>query len=518
MIRCMIPVVLILSILGPLSPLGVGTSYGFEPADRILLESYARDTWKSLDAMASGGVLPSDALCRAGGEWTSAGYTSPTDIAAYLWSTLAAERLGLITREDAGRRLARTLEAVGRLERSHDFFYNWYDARTGERLKTWPGPGGGALRPFLSSVDNGWLAAALMMVENARPELRDAVEALLSPMDFAFFYDPFDASDPVAHPGLIRGGFWPDDGSYASFHYGMLNTEPRIVSYVAIARGQIPRDHYFRMSRVAPETVAPTREYLGVPVAEGSVTYRGMRIVPSWDGTMFEALMVPLFVPEAAWAPSSWGVNHPLYVRAQIEYGRRDAKLGSWGISASCDPAGGYKAFGVPALGVAAFPSPAASVVTPHASFLALPFAPREVLANLRDLADRFPTLYGPYGFYDAVDVRSGQVCEHVLTLDQGMILAAIVNALHDGALQHAFSDGKVEEVIHPLIEVERFDVGVGPSSRRLVDAIGRGREAGNLPGGVGRHHFPELSLAFVPPPAPRTVVRVQPSGGNGGD
>jgi hypothetical protein len=41
-----------------------------------------------------------------------------------------------------------------------------------------------------------------------------------------------------------------------------------------------------------------------------------MRIVPSWGGSIFEVLMVTLFVPEERWAPRSWGINQPLYVRA----------------------------------------------------------------------------------------------------------------------------------------------------------------------------------------------------------
>ncbi len=54
-------------------------------------------------------------------------------------------------------------------------------------------------------------------------------------------------------------------------------------------------------------------------VNEGTFSYREMQFVPTWDGTMFEALMVSLLVPEAEWAPRSWGTNHPLYVRAQID-------------------------------------------------------------------------------------------------------------------------------------------------------------------------------------------------------
>lgn len=200
-----------------------------------------------------------------------------------------------------------------------------------------------------------------------------------------------------------------------------------------------------------------------MPVVEAWQPYKGAQLLPSWDGTMFEALMVPLFVPEATWGPSSWGTNHRLYAEAQIEYGLNDAHLGYWGISASTDAKGGYHAFGVAALGTSPTAGrnahgQAARVVTPHASFLALPFTPRQSMDNLKRLAASFPAVYTPYGFLDAVDVGTGQVSDGVLVLDQGMILAAIANTLGQDVMQQAFS-GSVEMAIRPLIEEEQFEV-----------------------------------------------------------
>ena len=127
-----------------------------------------------------------------------------------------------------------------------------------------------------------------------------------------------------------------------------------------------------------------------------------MQIVPTWGGSMFEALMVPLFVPEETWGPRSWGVNHPLYVRGQIEHGMQEADYGYWGFSPSNNPAGGYREYGVDQLGMdgpgyttdqertavdqpyegcpgrEGSPAPTSygdGVVTPHASFLALRYA-----------------------------------------------------------------------------------------------------------------------------------------------
>jgi hypothetical protein len=440
------------------------------PADRAILSGYARDTWKSFESLTLPNGLPADMMSKVGEGWTRASYTSPSDIAAYLWSVLAAEDLRIITAEDASDRLGRTLAALEKLERSHGFFYNWYDPTDGSTLRIWPG--GGPVRPFLSTVDNGWLAAALMMVRNSRPHFRVPADQLLDPMNFGFFYDPYDPTNPRAHPGLLRGGYYADDDKFAAFHYGMLNTEARIASYVGIARGHLPPDHYYRMSRARPpdgDSRTPSgrgevHEYKGVAVEEGYRSYRGLRVVPSWDGSMFEALMVTLFIPEADWAPHGWGVNHTLYVRASIENALKDARLTAWGASPASIPGGGYRVYGVPALTADGRKSDGSgeTVMTPHASFLAMPYAPREALNNVEILASQFHA-YGSHGFFDSVDVASGRVSQCELAIDQGMIMAAVANVLTDGTLQRAFCEGKVAEVIRPLIAPERFGAGHEP-------------------------------------------------------
>ncbi len=89
-------------------------------ADRDQLAVYARDTWRSLDALAGSGALPSDSLSRTEVGWKAAEYTSPTNVAAYLWSTIAAEHLQIITPEDsssADQRHARHAGPHGPLQR-----------------------------------------------------------------------------------------------------------------------------------------------------------------------------------------------------------------------------------------------------------------------------------------------------------------------------------------------------------------------------------------------------------------
>jgi hypothetical protein len=480
---------------------------------RHLLGEYAADTWRSFEALVVDETgLPADNVTVNG---TRSAFTSPTNIGAYLWSTLVARDLRLISRAEAHQRIATTISSVAALERHEESgqFFNWYDPVTGEVVEIWP-EDDNPVYPFLSSVDNGWLAAALLMVSNAVPELRRDALALHESMDFGFYYDP--------GVGQLRGGYWtalPRDQVYAPqvsggcelspsegdtgegftcHHYGSLNTEPRIASYLGIAAGDIPAEHYFRTWRTFPDDcgwawqeMRPVGEwvsYLDVDVFEGTYLYRGMRIVPSWGGSMFEALMVNLLVPEAVWGPDSWGINHPLYVQAHIEHGLEEAGYGYWGFSPSNIPEGGYREYGVEAIGLnpdgypsnndrtnvdygfeaegcVRDPQPLPTewpngVVTPHASFLALEFAPRQAVQNLENLRTDFDGLYTDWGFRDSVNVETGVISDHYLALDQGMVMAAIANATHGERFRGYVARGELEEAIRPLLRMESFTAG----------------------------------------------------------
>lgn len=125
---------------------------------RKMLQQYAVDTWQSFVAMVDPSTgLPADNIHVD--TRVRSGYTSPTNIGTYIWSTLVARDLQIIKPNEARNRIARTLATVATLERhASGQFYNWYDPATGEKLTVWP-EDGGTVYPFLSSVDNGWLAA-----------------------------------------------------------------------------------------------------------------------------------------------------------------------------------------------------------------------------------------------------------------------------------------------------------------------------------------------------------------------
>ena len=476
--------------------------------DRGTISRWARDTWASLVAMTDPQTgLPADNISGPLASPKRSGYTSPTNIGGYLWSTVVARELGIISAGECHKRLTTTLTTMSRLKHHEPsgMFYNWYDEASGDVITVWP-ENGSIVYPFLSSVDNGWFAASLMVVRNAEPRVARLANALLDKMNFGMYYNK-DARPGIG--GLLRGGFWDaqpaggfvkgnylgngPDVFYTQNHYDILVSEPRIATYIGIAHGQIPPEAYFATMRTFPDNwdwqemkpVGGHHTYMGIDVFEGAYTYRGMHIVPSWGGDMFEALMPDLFVPEASWAPRSWGINHALTVRAQREFGLDDAKYGYWGFSPASRPGGGYSAWGVDAIGmdpggypsdmegtnydggfagvrVGTNPNPTwgDGVVTPHAAFLAMPYEPRQAYDNLVKI-ERELKAYGEGGFYDAVAVKSGLIAERYLSLDQAMVLGAIGNVFSDNVIRRNFIKGGVKSAIKPLIGIEEFGAGV---------------------------------------------------------
>ena len=159
-----------------------GTSYAANPAqllkgdwkpttsDRALVGRWARDTWRSLVAMTDEHTgLPADNIGESVTSPERSNYTSPTNIGGYLWSTIVAREFGIISPGESLRRIRQTLTTMSQVDHHEPsgMYFNWYDESTGEVLYTDP-DGTRAITPFVSSVDNGWFAAALM-VNDAPP-------------------------------------------------------------------------------------------------------------------------------------------------------------------------------------------------------------------------------------------------------------------------------------------------------------------------------------------------------------
>ena len=447
-------------------------------AQQRVLYEIARQTWRFFDADTDPNThLPMDNIGLYAAPARGA-YTSPSNVGVYLWSMVAANDLRLASRASLVGRAKATLTEVEHLSKWHGFLFSWYDTTNGHRIS---GPGGtdregqSATGELISTVDNGWYAAGLIATRQAFPELAARASALLNAMNFGIFYDSGDQSASIT-AGQMYGGYLVDQGP-ATFHYGLLDTETRIAAYVGMGKHDMPGDVWWRTWRTLPSdfdwqgqppqghavTYRDPQSGKTFSVFEGHYTYGGTDFVPSWGGSQFEALMPNLAVPETSWGPRGFGLNDRRYAEAQIAYATTTLKYRVWGLSPASTPddTGGYLAYG--ALGMASDAKTCCpyreTAVTPHASFLALDVVPQQAFANIQALRTRYPAVYDRYGFFDAVNPVTGAVGHRYLVLDQAMIMAALDNALRDGAMQRHFAADPVIGVARRYLGMEAFSI-----------------------------------------------------------
>jgi cyclic beta-1,2-glucan synthetase len=402
-------------------------------SDKEYLREIARKTWRYFDAFVgfNDQHLPPDNVQVNAGT-TIAHRTSPTNIGLGLLATLAAFDLGFIDETTCAQRIALTLDTVERLEQHEGHLLNWYDTRTLEPLTP----------RYVSTVDSGNLAGALITIAAGlrpfAPELAARATALFDRMNFKFLFDRkrqlfaigFRLAD-ADHPGRL---------DLAA--YDLLASEARLASFLAIAKGDVPEQHWFHLGRA-------------------TTSLRGSPVLLSWSATLFEYLMPLLLMrsyPETLLDDSCH-----LVVKRQQAYA--DSLGVPWGISESAynvtDRVGQYqyKAFGVPGLGMKRGLGEEL-VVAPYASALALAIDPVASTDNLRRLGAA--GLEGEYGFVDAIDYTKrgadrpeagqpvisteGVVVATYMAHHQGMVLIAIANALaNDSIIERFHSDRRVQ-------------------------------------------------------------------------
>ncbi len=226
---------------------------------------------------------------------------------------------------------------------------------------------------------------------------------------------------------LFAIGFNTAEGHLDPSYYDMLASECRLASFLAIAKGDVPQEHWFRLGRQ-------------ITSADGS------QALLSWSASMFEYLM-PLLVMRS-WPMTLLDETYQAVVNRQIEYGRERGV--PWGVSESAfnvkdaELVYQYQAFGVPGLGLKRGLSDDI-VIAPYATALALPVAPSEAIANFRSLAEIGAR--GRYGYYDAIDFTPGRVpagerravVKAFMAHHQGMTLIALGNALTEDRMRERF-------------------------------------------------------------------------------
>ena len=228
---------------------------------------------------------------------------------------------------------------------------------------------------------------------------------------------------------LFSIGYDIETNTLTNSYYDMLASEARQTSYIAIARGEVPSSHWFRLGR----SLTLIDRYKGLV---------------SWSGTMFEYLM-PLLIMKG-YDNTLLDETYSFVIRSQIKYGHQ-RKI-PWGVSESCFNSLDvnldyqYKANGVPWLGLKRGLVEDA-VIAPYASFLALMVSPHEAFTNLMEL--KREGLDGPYGYYEAIDYTKDRltlesdhaIIKTFMAHHQGMVLLSIDNYLNDKTMQKRFSD-----------------------------------------------------------------------------
>lgn len=427
------------------------------------LREVAKDTWRFFDEMVDKEHgLPLDTIQLGKNkpldEGTMIGdYTNVTNIGVYFMCLVSAYDLGFISKEEAIQRIKLTMTTMEKVEHHESGFpYNYYDTTTAERTSY-----------FVSLVDSGWLVAGLYVVKNAfldDPALVEQANRLINRGKFSFFYDPVERQ--------MYHGYYEHLQTYSDYHYGVFYTEPRAISYIAIARGEVPEEHWFLgLTRTFPEefdwqTQTPVsrapRKTLGHEYSGGYYQWKDLKYIPSWGGSAFEALMPTIIIDEKKLAPKGLGLNNHNHAMGQIRYALNELQMPVWGMSPSSRPEGGYTEYGAKPFGAKGYK---AGAVTPHASILAIEFEPESVINNLRKLIELYD-IYGEYGFYDAVTVipekdnpesKVGTVARKYLALDQGMILVALNNYLNDGAIRKRFHADPAMKTAEKILSAENF-------------------------------------------------------------
>jgi len=279
--------------------------------------------------------------------------------------------------------------------------------------------------------------------------LAASARSRVAEMDFGFLFD--------ASRQLFAIGYRVNDSALDESYYDLLASEARLASFIAVAKGDVPASHWFRLGRA-------------------STTIDRRAALLSWSGSMFEYLMPSLVM----YTPRGTLLDQTcrLVVGRQIEYA--DEHGIPWGISESAynlrDRALTYQYsdFGVPGLGLKRGLGEDL-VVAPYATALAAMYDGPAAARNLaRIQAEGGQGRYGPYDAIDYTPARlaEGQesaVVRAYMAHHQGISLVALANTLHEGIMRRRFHNDPLAHAAELLLQ-ERPPREVADRRPRLED------------------------------------------------
>lgn len=304
------------------------------------------------------------------------------------------------------------------------------------------------IKNFLNEIPRSF--QAIEGLKSQADGLLQELQSISSEMNLAFLYNQ--------ERKLFSIGYNVSNHCLDSSCYDLLASEARLASFIAIAKDDVPLEHWWALGR-------PTTEAFG------------MIVLQSWGGTMFEYLMPVIWCKNFSNTLLDYACKAA--VECQIAYGKQ---LGiPWGISESAysrldiHNIYQYRAFGVPLLGLKQglendF------VVTPYSSALALMINPLAAIKNLKRLRNK-EIMSGPYGFFEAIDYsmeyqqhgHPGIVIHTYMAHHLGMSLCACCNALFDGYIQTIFHSHPRVKALESIL-YERPDISDSKATGRTKE------------------------------------------------
>jgi len=264
-------------------------------------------------------------------------------------------------------------------------------------------------------------------------KLHKELEDIAFGMDFKFLYDK--------QKKLFSIGYNLTEKRLDKSYYDLLASEARQTSLFAIAKGDVPEEHWFKMSR---------------PLTR----INGYRSLVSWSGTMFEFLMPVILFKN--YKGTLLDETYKSVVKIQQSYADRGQM--PWGISESgffsfdIQSNYQYKAFGVPGLGLKRGLAKD-MVISPYSTFMALTVDFRASMDNIKYMNNK--GFNGLYGLYEAIDYTKSRVpynekyrvVKSYMAHHQGMSLISLANALMDNIIQKRFHQEPTIKSVELLLQ-----------------------------------------------------------------
>ena len=353
--------------------------------------------------------------------------TSPTDIGMSITAIISAHDLGFIDKDRAYNLLLNVINALDALEKWNGLIYNWYNIKTMKKMIPYD----------ISSVDNGNLAACLLVAKNycqknGFKELEAKIEELFENMNFKPLYTSKD---------VFSIAYMSGEDKLSVYNYNKFASESRILSFVAIAKGDAPAKHWLCLDK----SLTKYKRYKGLA---------------SWSGTSFEYFMPEIFMK--SYSNTLLDESYFFSVMCQKEYMKEVNPKMPWGISESAygELDDGlnykYKAFSTPYLKVHEDKAQRV-VISPYSSLLAITNYPNAVYKNVKKLKEL--GLYGDLGFYESYDYDEKEVVLSYFAHHQGMILASLANYLNKDMIRNYFhNDVRIKAVEILLKEKIQFN------------------------------------------------------------